>query len=64
MGDEKLQSHQCLDTSQLRPVLAGLKSDYAGAAAGVKWFEVDPQRMHSIASWDWIINSVSNEKQN
>lgn len=27
-----------------------------------KVFEADPQRMHSIAGWDWIINSVSNEK--
>lgn len=25
-------------------------------------FEQNPQRMHSIAGWDWIINSVSNEK--
>ena len=25
-------------------------------------FEADPQRMHSIAGWDWIINSVSNDK--
>lgn len=28
----------------------------------LKSFEADPQRMHSIAGWDWIINSVSNEK--
>ncbi|WP_232230025.1 IS630 family transposase [Polaromonas glacialis] len=28
----------------------------------LKIFEEDPQRMHSIAGWDWIINSVSNEK--
>jgi len=25
-------------------------------------FEQDPLRMHSIAGWDWIINSLSSEK--
>jgi hypothetical protein len=28
----------------------------------LKAFEEDPQRMHSIAGWDWIINAVSTEK--
>ena len=28
----------------------------------LKAFEEDPQRTHSIAGWDWIINAVSTEK--
>jgi transposase-like protein len=28
----------------------------------LKAFEADPQRMRSIAGWDWIINAVSTDK--
>lgn len=48
---EKFFHNRAFDT------LDALETHLEGA---LKSFELSPERMHSIAGWDWIINSVSN----